>query len=311
MTASRSLLEIVAERMEAGTIPLPVLHPSSDALQTKLSGGGIELNQAKQLILQDPTFCVQVLKAANSDFYAGMTKIGTIPDAMKRLGPDRTSNLVAQIMASRDHGPHDQVLNELARALWTHSIVCARGAAWLMRRAGYPELAAELYMVGLLHDIGKLLVLQVLDDLRDSHDVDLCLEEGSVKDLVDTNHAEHGYRLLQQWNLPEQYCDLVREHHAFDFDPDDVELSALRLVDAAATKVGASGAADESVVLSALPEAAGLGVKDVVLAELEIMMEDSLARISPVAGPKPAADPPEQSEGEVLAMPRVRLTSQG
>ncbi len=308
MNTSRSLLQIIAERLDTGTIPLPILHPSTEGLHATLSGGGLELKQAKQLMLQDPTFCIHLLRAANSDFYAGMTKVGTIPDAVKRLGPDRTLSLVAEIMTGQNHRLRDPILNELARALWTHSIVCARGAAWLMRKAGYPELSAELYMVGLLHDIGKLLVLRVLDELRDCSDVDLCLEESSLRDLVDANHDQHGHRLLKQWNLPERYCDMAREHHAFDFDPDDVELSALRLVDAAATKIGAGWSADPSLVLSAMPEAAGLGVNDVALAELEIMMEDSLARISPV--PLASSAVPTPQDEQTVTLPSVKLASE-
>jgi HD-like signal output (HDOD) protein len=63
-------------------------------------------------------------------------------------------------------------------------------------------------------------------------------------------HAEHGARLLQQWNIPELYCDVVRDHHKADYDPNNTTLTMVRLVNLACHKLGIGLQHDPLLVLA-------------------------------------------------------------
>jgi hypothetical protein len=72
------------------------------------------------------------------------------------------------------------------------------------------------------------------------------------------------------------YCLIARDHHHPDFDHGKVALVTVRLANSAAAKMGASLEPNPAIILSGLPEAQCLNASDILLAELEIMMEDEL-----------------------------------
>jgi HD-like signal output (HDOD) protein len=89
-------------------------------------------------------------------------------------------------------------------------------------------------------------------------------------------HVEQGAILMQHWNIPELYGEIVRQHHNEAYDTSNTLLLLVRLVDMACRKVGIGLHHDPSIVLATTAEAQALGAKEMVLAELEIMLEDAM-----------------------------------
>lgn len=71
------------------------------------------------------------------------------------------------------------------------------------------------------------------------------------------------------------YCRIARDHHSASFDPTDIPHMTVRLANYATSKIGLNLKPDTSIVLIATSEAQCLGAGDIMLAELEIMLEDS------------------------------------
>src|SRR5205823_4927742 len=86
--------------------------------------------------------------------------------------------------------------------LWKHACACAVGSKWLAERLGCRSIVQEAFMAGLLHDIGHLFLLKVLEDIHSSRK-DLSLPETAVAEVLDSMHASQGESLLRHWNLPE------------------------------------------------------------------------------------------------------------
>ncbi|NTW20471.1 MAG: HDOD domain-containing protein, partial [Nostocales cyanobacterium W4_Combined_metabat2_030] len=159
--------------------------------------------------------------------------------------------------------------------LWEHALSCAIGAQWLAERTGYTSLSSEAFMGGLLHDIGKLAIIKALDDLLQAPSSPGALSEVLIAEILGTMHEDVGFRLMQSWSLPEAYCSIAVNHHKSDFDGSDALLSLVRLSNLACRKAGKSMHPDPTLSLYAAPEAHFLGVKEIVLAELEIVVEDA------------------------------------
>jgi HD-like signal output (HDOD) protein len=83
---------------------------------------------------------------------------------------------------------------------------------------------------------------------------------------------------MLHWDLPEQYASVARDHHESAFDEADLLLVVTRLLDAASKKLGIGQTEDPDIVLAATPEAQVLGLKDIKLAQLEVMLEDAVAQ---------------------------------
>jgi putative nucleotidyltransferase with HDIG domain len=125
------------------------------------------------------------------------------------------------------------------QVLWKHALATAKGSQWLLRKTGYPELADEGFLAGLFHDIGKLLLLRVFETIR-AENKDIALSEPFILEILDSMHVVQGYTLMNEWSIPQVYCDVAKHHHDEEFDSSDSLLMAVRLVDHVCAKTGLS-----------------------------------------------------------------------
>jgi HD-like signal output (HDOD) protein len=271
---SRSLIDVLGEELARNDLQLPVYPTIATRVQALAASGEANADQFEQLLSQDPAIASQVLRAANSAFYAGLSSVATIKAAVMRLGLDQLVTLAVAISQKGQFTARDAQVQQLMSRLWQHSVAVAFGSRWLAERSGYRAHASECFMAGLFHDIGKLLILKVLDDLRRRGDWTGELPESLVQELLSSLHAEQGGRLIEQWNLSPLYADIARTHGVPAPDEANPVHLVVRLVNQACTKLGFNLYQQDGIVLAASAEAAALGIKDVLIAELEIMIED-------------------------------------
>jgi HD-like signal output (HDOD) protein len=170
----------------------------------------------------------------------------------------------------------NETLNRMMQNLWSHALACGVGAKWLTRKAGYPGMAAEAFMGGLMHDIGSLALLKVLDDILKSNETSVLFSDQLINEIIEAMHEEVGYTLMKAWNFPDFYCDIAHTHHTEEFNHSNILLVAVRLSNLACKKLGRSlHPADPTISIFSAPEAHFLGLKEIALAELEIIIEDA------------------------------------
>lgn len=280
MAEPRSLLEHVQEQLASEDTRLPVFDSIATRLREIVANPEFSLDEFEETAGDDPGLVTEVLRHANSSFFRGLDKVGTVREAVMRLGASEVSNLVTAVAVRRNFRSDDPMLHSLMERLWRHSHACAMGCRWLAQRAHDPGLASRAFVAGLLHDAGKLVLLRVLDEVRCSKNLDgggreISMSPELVLSILDSMHGAPGHALLTRWNLPEDYAEVARDHHAAEADPSDTLLCVVRLADAACHKVGVALTPDPSIALIALPEAQVLGLSEVALAELEIVLEDA------------------------------------
>ncbi|MDD2900533.1 MAG: HDOD domain-containing protein [Desulfuromonadaceae bacterium] len=275
MSAEKPLIELIKEHLQEDLQGLPVFNSVAVKLQQMLVRRDFKMEEVIEMISEDQSLASQVLRVANSSYYAGLSSIATIKDAIVRLGAQEVANMVMIASQYELYRSENEFLNSSMQKLWIHSLACATGAKWLAKKASYANLAAESFMGGLLHDIGQLALLKVLDDIHRNKETKATFSETLINEILDRMHEEVGYNLLKSWSLPEAYCSIAVNHHKEDFDGNDILLVIVRLADMACKKVGKSLNPDTSLSLVSSPEVQFLGLKEMALAELEIIVEDS------------------------------------
>jgi len=279
MYSKESFIGIIQKHLNSDEAVLPVFNTPVHRIQQEIAKEEPNLDDIEKLIARDPALTGQVLRAANSAFYEGLTKVSTVHNALIRLG---TGELLMLLMQREDHGFIDSFCGDLMEKLWQHSLGCAIGSYWLARQCGLDASAHEAYIAGLLHDVGKLLLITVVENITRSGKKKMRPSNQLLHEVMENFHAEHGFLLLKNWNFPESYCKVVHEHHYEEVDPNDTLLIMVRLVDKACNKLGIGLSKDPSIILAATPEASLLGLSEVFLAELEITIEDTM--LSPKRG---------------------------
>ncbi|MCU0572758.1 MAG: HDOD domain-containing protein [Syntrophobacteraceae bacterium] len=271
----RSLIDLIKEHLATTKTQLWVNPGIALEIQQLLQNPGFSIEQVAGLILRDQTLSGQILRVANSTFFSGLKKVGTIRDAIVRMGARQILNCVMVVTQKNLYqSSNDEISRQLA-VLWQHALGCAVGTRWLTERIGYRELSQEGFLAGLLHDIGKLFLLNVLDHLHREGKLHTDLSGALIREILASLHAEYGSRLLTQWNLPETYIQVARDHHSETLDSANTLLLALRIANQTCRKIGLGIDQDPSLVLAVTPEVHALGVKEITLAELEIVIEDA------------------------------------
>ena len=275
MNTEKPLMQVIEEHLTGDLRDLPVFHSVAVKLQQMLSQRDFRIDDVIEQISKDQSLSGQVLKVANSSFYAGLSKISTIKDAVIRLGAQEIANLAMMASQLEYYKSENSIIHGYMQALWSHALSCAIGAKWLARKSGYVNLAGEAFMGGLLHDIGNLALLKILDDIHRNRETTATLSETLINEVLERMHEAVGLRLMQSWSLPENYCNIAVNHHRPDFDGNDILLVIVRLANKACDKVGKTINHTPGIALISAPEAQCLGVNEIILAELEIVIEDA------------------------------------
>jgi len=277
MTETMSLMQAVEEALASGSVHIPVYSSTVARLQSLVTKENADAKQVEQVLNQDPALAAQVLRVANSPFYGGLSKISTITGAVQRLGMRQVVNIAVLTTQRAAHVSKDAAVNTLMQRLWQHAVGCAIGAKWLAEHANCREHANEAFMAGLLHDVGALMLLRVLEGLRQEHPSQP-MPESLVMEVMTSLHAEQGARIIRHWGLPDSYAEVAANHHAHD-DNGDTVTQLVRIANHACHKLGMSLTPDASIRLSTLPECHSLGVRELTLAEMEIAIEDGVAAL--------------------------------
>lgn len=279
MTEKKSLIDIIKEHMAAGDIKLPVLSQSAEQLQNEVTKEDPDMEKVENYITMDPAITGEVLKVANSSYYKGIGTVDTIKEASLRIGISELANLVMLVLHRENFSSTDPYINNYLEQLWKHSLASAVGSQWLAKYLALEHIAGTAFIAGMMHDMGKLFLITAVEDIK-KLDKDFNPPTFLIEKMITGLHTEQGYDLLQNWNLPEAYCIVARDHHEMEFDTGNMLLAIVRLVNRVCNKMGIGPACDEEEPIVGSIEVDLLDLSEIAIAELEIKIEDSMGRFN-------------------------------
>lgn len=188
---------------------LPTLPTVLAALRETLAEPGASEEHIAQFILKDPALSANFLKLVNAPFYGFPGRIASVQHALVLAGPN-----VARAIASST--PVCPASEPLMVGLWEHSLGVALTSRLLAERLGIAP-ADELMVAGLLHDLGKVILLAACPDEAEqayklAADRGILIAEAE-KEILDIDHAEIGEYAAKTWNLPAALREPIAYHH--------------------------------------------------------------------------------------------------
>lgn len=167
------------------------------------------------IIETDPSMTAKVLKMANSAFYSRTRKVATLHQALITIGFDEVRNLVLSIAVFNNFSALTKVRGFDPYEFWRHSFTA--GIAAKMIAGGLHLQASDLFVAGLIHDIGKLALLIASPDAytKIMKMTGNCgLEHlAAEKHVLGINHAQIGSRLVNKWMFPDSLVVATGYHH--------------------------------------------------------------------------------------------------
>lgn len=258
-------------------IELPVFNSVALELLQQLADQDVAMDDVIDTINKDPGLAIQILRMANSSAYAGRYKSDTIKESVNRLGARQITSLAMAASQAALHHSSVPLVHQIMQGLWQHSHACAVGCRSLAIAIGCRELAEQAYLAGLLHDIGKLYLIKAMERISLDPANQCSLDLETVLDVFSDMHVEQGCRIMDYWDIPPRYYQMVAHHHDDEPDPDDQLLAIVRLANFNSTRYGLNLYPQYVQPDNTLPEAELLGVSEEVLARLESEMKAACA----------------------------------
>jgi putative nucleotidyltransferase with HDIG domain len=223
----------------------------AEILQT-MTNQNVATKKITQLIESDQALTAKILHIANSPFYGLSTNINSIGCALTMLGLDEIGHLLLTCQMKARLASLNSDQNETLWKLWKHSVVTASIARLIANRFRFPTEGKE-YTAGLLHDMGKLVVIQYFP--KEYAMVESLIQDLSITDIdaemqtLAISHTEIGYQLGQKWRLPKEYLDVMQYHHSVRMSQNNmVMISLVRFADLLSEQWG-DGVGEQSEAL--------------------------------------------------------------
>ena len=202
----RTLLQEIVARFESGSFNLPTFPRMSLELAV-LPQKGAGLKDIAVLVSKDSAVSAKLLSIANSPRYRGERPCMTAEDAMNVLGI-RTAKENIDIMVNRTlYTARNPTYQPALKALWQHGVACAH-ASRLVAECADLTTSREVFFMGLMHDIGKLLLLQILAEIGRT------LPAEETERVLKQQHGVFRLKLMERWKLPTKYALAARYHDA-------------------------------------------------------------------------------------------------
>ena len=200
----------------------------------KLAALDIESETATEtieaLVRSDPPLALRLMRLANGGKIEGGT-VTTISDAIRQVGSRRLAEMVFALSVVEVFVPHTAA----QRNLWIHSIQTALASRRLASvHTEHNVSEEESFLAGLLHDIGRFLIYEHRP--RDMAEIDEA-HVADPRDLIAAeirvcgfDHATLGYLVCKRLNLPWSVCEMIRTHHFYREQKQQIAPEVLTLV---------------------------------------------------------------------------------
>ncbi|MFZ7125424.1 MAG: HDOD domain-containing protein [Desulfobacterales bacterium] len=285
----RRIESVVRNIEDLPTLPRTVLRITEGINNPKSSARDLA-----KVITDDQVLTARLLKLVNSSFYGFPQRITTVTGAIVLLGFDAIRNLLLSTSVFDLFTGDTKALLAQREALWDHSLGTAVAAKAIAQELGSDRIE-EIFVCGLLHDIGKIVqmlylqehYLQILDIMahKKISFVEAEAETGAL------SHADIGHLLASRWNLPPVVAVTIDHHHAPRSDhPYPTETAIVHLADFISQSLAFGRETTERMPPIHLEAVDRLGVSAGRIEAVMIEAEKEFQELSDFAEPSPAPD---------------------
>lgn len=206
-------LQEVTRKVDA----LPTLPEIATFVLNLLEDPSASSRDVTNVIVRDSSLSGQILKLVNSAYFGLPQKVADLNRAIALLGFGRIKNLVLSLSILRIFRTLSKKQRDDFGKFWQHSAVVAGLMKRLSLRMGRAEPEGA-FVTGLLHDVGKIIILGYLPKeyaeilkIAQEEKCSFAKAEGRV---LGTSHAEIGAWLAGTWNLSRESIETIATHHA-------------------------------------------------------------------------------------------------
>jgi HD-like signal output (HDOD) protein len=215
IVAGENKTSITPEMLVEGTVGLVSLPEISVKINEMVDDPKCSAAHIGKVIGKDAALTARLLKIVNSAFYRFPSRVETVSRAITIIGYRELRDLV---FAATVSGMFERISTDIIDldSFWRHGIYS--GILSRLIADNCQVLHGErLFVAGLMHDIGQLIIsyklpklMRAIMDLSDKEGIALYEAEAQILGFT---HAEVGAELMKAWSFPETQQNVARYHH--------------------------------------------------------------------------------------------------
>jgi HD-like signal output (HDOD) protein len=212
-TTVREFLEYAQSEMLANRLVLPTLPDIAIKVREAVAKPDASSQEITAIIASDPALSIRLVQFANSPLYRGSQEIKNIQMAVTRLGNGTVRTLVTSLVIQQLFQPSGQTLQEYFQQIWQQSVNVSAICRALAKTQANLD-CEEAMLAGLLHSIGKLPILTLVQNIAEFKNSPSRLDK-----LLDKAHTHMGKLIMDSWVFPEdlkpvsyEYANFSRDH---------------------------------------------------------------------------------------------------
>lgn len=220
------------------------------------------------LMEKDPSLTIRLLGLVNSPYFGFSNTISSLSQAIGAIGTNHLRALVlcTTVVSQFKNIPEHYVT---MKSFWIHGIACGLAAKELSKILDFGA-ADELYVTGMIHDIGSLLIYKEASE-KAAIALERCNEWGlnqikAEQDILGFDHCQVGEALVQKWKLPELLSEVIAFHHDPLMAPNFTKETAILYVAdyiVESNSLGSSGPSQSQPFDSSVLDFLGLSFDDI------------------------------------------------
>ena len=196
---------------------LPVLSDTYMRLIRAIQTPNISLKRIGAIIEEDASLTAKILQIANSPIYASHERVTTPYQATVLLGINTIKALIIFVTVFSSTSSNNVMKSNIKKKIESHSFKVAELTKEFVQRISKErDLLDCAFIGGLLHDFGKIILLELNDDyfemLKKQEDINKTIIDKEIE-LLGTTHTEIGAYLLGIWGIPDNVIEAVLCHH--------------------------------------------------------------------------------------------------
>lgn len=202
-------------------VTLPSMPDVVQRLLIMLEDPNCSLGEVARTISMDPSIALKTLRLVNSAYYGLGQQVTTVEHAVVLLGVKVIKNLALTATVF-------DTIGDCADVFLRHCVACGLAMKTLHQTTPLSTMvdsAEEVFVLGLLHDIGKVIFSEYLPEGME--DVELRVAADKLpwfvaeRAVIGVDHATLGGRLAHQWKLPNRIVYSISGHHDPDAAPEE------------------------------------------------------------------------------------------
>ncbi len=242
---SSHFIDGIVTAFEGKKINLPTLPRIQPKFRELLMTGAVSQRIA-DLLKKDVAISAELIRMSNSAYYRGFIPNKSLEQAISRIGAAATEQVVAELTGRQFFTMKNKKFRTMIEKVWKHSIACAYVSEITAKLLNL-ELPADPFVMGLLHDIGKLVLLEIMADMERRGKFNGGIPQAKLLETVSAHHGVVGAKLLEKWKYADSYIACASDHKNGGDDADEEtyappskEILIVRFANMAAKSMGYS-----------------------------------------------------------------------